>query len=373
MAELRFRVYFGGQPATVEDLAQIEEITVDQAEDVAWEARLVLGLCLDDQGRWSRQEDLRLRPRTQVRIELRIGSEPWAPLIDGPIVSIDTAMDARPGRSTATVVVHDDSAWLNRRSGPIRIEGRSDEEIARELFLTGSDGHVVTTDIRIPAASAPPALGAQFAQLGTPMQMLRHLAERNGCHAYVLPGSQPGRSIGCFKADPVAPGTLPPFVLLGGGRNLMDVSVSEDPESSERTVIHSLRLSDQQIVSYTSQESDETLLGAEAAANEPPERNAGPSSNDTEDPAARARARALRQNHPLKYSGRVQACAYPKVLRPYEKVTLQAGGARQSSVLLLTQVTHRITPSQYAVEFEGRGNAFSALGAAVPGLPAGVF
>ena len=38
-------------------------------------------------------------------------------------------------------------------------------------------------------------------------------------------------------------------------------------------------------------------------------------------------------------------------------------------MLLLTKVTHRITPSMYAVEFEGRGNSLADLQAAGPACP----
>ena len=62
-----------------------------------------------------------------MRIELKIGTDDFKPLIEGPIVGVDTAMDSRPGRSTATVVVHDDSAWLNLESAPVSTEGLTDD------------------------------------------------------------------------------------------------------------------------------------------------------------------------------------------------------------------------------------------------------
>jgi hypothetical protein len=373
MPELSFRVYFGGEPASVEDLARIEEITVEQTEGAAWEARIVMALCLDEQGNWERQNEISLRPRTQVRVELKIGTADFKPLIDGPIVGLDTAMDARPGRSTATVVVHDDSAWLNLASEPLSTDGRTDEEIARELFLEKSDGHIASTRIELPSDTTPPSLGESFAQLGTPMQMLRHLAERNGCRAFVLPGDSPGASIGCLKPDSEDPPALPPLVLLGAGRNLADVSASEDPESAERTVAHTLRLADQQLVSYTTQAEDETLLEQQPAAPDPPARALPPGANDGEDAAARARARARRRNFPVEYSGRTIPGCYPAILQPRQKIALHAGGARNSTILLLTKVTHRLTPSLYAAEFEGRGNSLASLQGAAPGLPAGIF
>jgi hypothetical protein len=374
MLDLRFRVYFDSEAATVEDLAHIEEITVEQGEDAAWEARLVMALCLDAEGHWERQNDIALRPRTQVRIELKIGSDNFKPLIEGPIVGVDTVMDSRPGRSTATVVIHDDSAWFNMASRPITTEGRTDEEIARELFAELPPGATIPPlqpQIEISEPASPPSLGPQFAQLGTPMQKLRHLAQRNGCRAYVLPGETKGQSIGCIKGDPEGEPSLPALVLLGEGRNLADVAATEDPESSAQTELHTLRLGDQQVVSYTTQASDAILLGNQPAAPEPATRTASPNANDSEDARARAAAQARLRNFPIKYSGRLISGAYPKVLQPYQKVALQAGGASVSAVLLLTKVTHRLTPSMYSVEFEGRGNSLSDLQAAT-GLPGNI-
>jgi hypothetical protein len=371
--ELRFRLFFNETAATAEDLAHLDEIAIEQAEDAAWEARLVMALCLDDEGRWARQTDIRLRPRTQVRIELQIGSAPFKPLIEGPIVSVDTAMDSRPGRSTATLIIHDNSAWLNLESRVTVAEGQPHDAIARRLFTQLPPGAAIppfTPDISIPnGGQPPPSLGPQFAQLGTPMQKLRELARINGCHAYVLPGAVKGApNIGCLKADPEGDPALPPLIVLGKTRNLTDVTATEDPESSAFTTLHTLRLADQQIGSYTTRQSDQTLLGPRPAAPAPATRQAPPQAIGSEDPRAAAAARDRLRNYPVKYRGRLIPGAYPEILQPYKKVALHAGGAATSSTLLLTKVTHRITPSIYTVEFEGRGNSLAELQAAA-GLP----
>ena len=366
MAELRFRVYFNNAAATADDLMHIEEIRVVQAEDAAWEAHLMMALCLDADGHWDRQTDVRLRPRTQVRVELQVGTAPFKPLIDGPIVGVDTAMDSRPGRSTATVVIHDNSAWLNLESRSTVADGQSHADIARQLFTELPPGATIPAfqpEISIPDGGAPPpSLGDQFAQLGTPMQKLREIARRNGCHVYVLPGAEKGTpSIGCLKGDPQGNPTLPPLVVLGESRNLADVVATEDPESSAFTVVHTLRLADQQIASYTTQQSDQTLLGSQPAAQAPATRQAPAMAAGGEDARAAAAARDRLRNYPVKYNGRLLPGAYPDVLQPYQKVALHAGGAATSTVLLLTKVTHRLTPSMYTVEFEGRGNSLSDL------------
>lgn len=369
MAELKFRVYFDDTAATADDLAHIEEIAVEQAEDAAWEARLVMALCLDEQGRWDRQDDVRLRPRTQVRIELQIDTAPFKPLIDGPIVSVDTAMDARPGRSTATLVIHDNSAWLNLESNATIAENQAHDEIVRQLFTQLPSGATISAlepDIQIPdGGQPPPSLGEQFAQLGTPMQKLRELARRNGCHVYVLPGDEKGDpSIGCFRGDPEDDPTLPPLVVVGDARNVAELTATEDPESSAFTTVHTLSLGDGQLGTYTTQQSDQVLLGDEPAAASPASRQVPPYAADGEDARAAAAARDRLRNYPVKYQGRLLASCYSDLLQPYQKVALHAGAAAVSTVLLLTRVAHRITPSAYEVDFEGRGNSLASLQAA---------
>jgi hypothetical protein len=165
---------------------------------------------------------------------------------------------------------------------------------------------------------------------------------------------------------------LPPLILLGASRNLAEVNATEDPESSGAAVAHTLRFADQQVASYTSQLSDESLLGETPAAPAPPQRAASPGASVGEDAAAIARAQARLRNFPVAYTGRLLSGAYPELLSPFQKIALHAGAGRNSAILFLTKVTHRITPSLYNVEFEGRGNSIATLQAATPGLPTGI-
>jgi hypothetical protein len=271
------------------------------------------------------------------------------------------------------VTIHDNSAWLNLESRPSIDLARPHADIVRQLFTRLPPGVTISPfrpDISIPGGGeSPPSLGEQFAQLGTPMQKLRELARRNGCHVYVLPGPTHGTpSVGCFKGDPEGDPSLPPLIALGASRNLADVTATEDPESSAFTTFHTLRLSDQQVGTYTTQQSDQVLLGPRPAAATPAARQASPAAGVTEDPQAAAAARDRLRNYPVKYNGRLISGCYTDVLQPYQKVALRAGSAATSAILLLTKVTHRITPSMYTVEFEGRGNALSDL-QAVAHLP----
>ena len=102
MAEQRFRVWFGESAASEDQLRRIEDIEVTQEMDAIWEARMRMVLCLDANGAWLHWPGDTSEPFSRVRIELDIGDGRFIPLIDGPLVSIDAALDSQPGRSTAT-------------------------------------------------------------------------------------------------------------------------------------------------------------------------------------------------------------------------------------------------------------------------------
>src|SRR5688572_33374748 len=103
MATQRFRVWFGDRAASEDELGRIEEIEVTQEMDAFWEAHLRMALCLDANGAWLHWPGEKTSAFSRVRVELDMGSGRFAPLIDGPLVSIDAALDALPGRSAATI------------------------------------------------------------------------------------------------------------------------------------------------------------------------------------------------------------------------------------------------------------------------------
>ena len=167
MADRRFRVWFGDRAASEDELRRIEEIEVTQEMDAFWEAHLRMVLCLDANGTWLHWPGETSTPFSRVRVELDTGTGRFAPLIDGPVVSIDAALDSQPGRSTATMVVRDDSAFLNRdEDTEPPFEHRTDSEIAGELF--GRFEQI--RDTRIEGTEATPETTTRR---GTVLQFLR--------------------------------------------------------------------------------------------------------------------------------------------------------------------------------------------------------
>ena len=362
MPEQRFRVWFGDRAASEDELRRIEEIEVTQEMDAFWEAHMRIALCLDANGTWLHWPGDTNTPFSRVRVELDIGNGRFAPLIDGPLVSIDAALDSQPGRSTATMVVRDDSAFLNRdEETEPPFEHRTASEIADELF--GRFEQI--RDTRIEGTEAAPETTTRR---GTVLQFLRDLATASDRHAYVLPGGEPGASIGCFLPDPEGPADLPPLVLIGDGRNLSQASVTQDPNGGERTQAQVLRVDDQGVTTFETSAADLGLMRNLPAlpADLTPRRLMNPSDNTREDPTAAATAQAQRNGYVYKLASHVIPGCYAGVLTPYQKVRVDAGATPYSGDYLITKVVHRITPSLYTQELEAKTNSVTEVsGAAV--------
>jgi len=362
MSEQRFRVLFGDSAASEDELKRIEEIEVTQEMDAFWEARVRMALCLDANGAWLHWPGDTAEPFSRVRVEIDIGTGRFAPLIDGPLVSVDAGLDSQPGRSTATIVVRDDSAFLNRdEEVEPPFENRSDSDIAEELF--GRFEQIRET--RIEGTEATPETTTRR---GTVLQFLRELARTNDRHAYVLPGEEPGASIGCFVPDPEDAADLPPLVLIGDGRNLSNASVMQDPDGGERTQAQVLRVDDHGVTSFETSAEDLGLMRNLPAlpADLTPRRLMNPSDNTREDPAGAATAQARRNGYVYTLTSHVIPGCYAGVLTPYQKVRVDAGATPYSGDYLITKVVHRITPSLYTQELEAKTDSVTEVsGAAV--------
>lgn len=201
---------------------------------------------------------------------------------------------------------------------------------------------------------------------GTVLAFLRELACRNDRHAYVLPGAEPGASIGCFLPDPEGDPDLPPLLLIGDNRNLADASITEDPDGAELTQAQSLRIDDQGVTRFETSAEDLGLLRdlPAVAADLRPRRLLHPADNTCEDPEAAATAQARRRGYIYHLSGQVIPGCYGAVLSPYNKVRVDAGATPHSGDFLITKVVHRITPSVYSQRIEAKSDSVTAVSTA---------
>jgi hypothetical protein len=349
MAETAYRLYVNNGPATREQLDQVEEITVEQTVDMAWEARLEIPICTDDQGRWSGEDDDFLATFSRLRVEVKVGGN-FVPLIDGPVVGHDSRMSSKPGQSAITLMVQDDSVYLNRSESLESFDDLLDHEIATRIFDD-------TEEIAESDVEETPATGSGLApvevQRGTRIQILRRLAERQGKHAYVLPGPAPGESIGAFKALPSEAGDLPELILLGGRRNVASFNVTNDAQSPANVEAHSLSITDKAVTTARSSFRNLDLLGEEAAFEDEGEtgtRLLQPGQDGAVDADQAVAAEATRASFAFEANGAVLSDCYGGVLRPYEAVTVRGVNGRLSGAYVIKQVTWR---DRYSREWDG--------------------
>ncbi len=374
MPSKRFKVYLDKEPAPAEWLARILSISIDQEVDHTWEARITLPQCLSEDGSWTELEtDIGYE---RIRIELQIDTDPWVPLIDGPVVGYDTQLNSEPGQSQVVLRIHDDSALLNRTDVIAISEGLSDADIARQLF--NSDLVNITPEtIATLNAPAQPLEGAEV-QRGTNAGFLRRLAERNGLHAYVLPGATvdaESRGFFCSFPDSTETPSLDPLILLGANRNVMSFEVQNDNQSASTYQIQTLSLSDRGTFASSGSFQDETLLGGGEpdSATPPATRLPNPAIATGVDPDALARAQSIASSYTFEATGQVFSGRYAGVLTPYQLISVQAGATSLSGTYLIKRVRHVITRSDHTEEFTVQRQVRATLNPSITDLASSIF
>src|SRR5215213_4463848 len=171
MATIEYKMWIDGESATQDLLDKVDEIKVDQTVDKAWEAHIKIPVCVNEQGKWDGEGEAWTKTFTPIRVEVNAGDGKFVPLIDGPVVGVDSARSAQPGKSVITVVVHDDSALLNREAKIDVQQGKTDSALARQIFTETLTG---TPEIDDTAPQTNQTTDAAV-QNGTPMQYLREL------------------------------------------------------------------------------------------------------------------------------------------------------------------------------------------------------
>jgi hypothetical protein len=373
MAPTEYRIYLDNEPATRGQLDLVDEVTVEQQIDLACEARLRIPVCVDDLGNWTGSDAAFASSFARVRIEVRVGGDAFVPLVDGPVVGTDDQMSTHPGQSWITVIIQDDSVYLNRTEEVVPFEDRRDHEVAHDLF--GRFPQIARTEIDVtPAATTdlPPVV----VQRGTAIQILRRLARRHEMHAYVAPGATPGQSVGMFKRLPTVPQSLPALVLLGADRNVDSFNVTNNIQRPARVQGWALNITDKAVATATSQFRDLELLGDQAAFADEAQTATqllAPGADDAVDLNQRVEREADRSSFAFSASGTVASGCYPGVLLPYQVVTARGMEARLAGSYVVKRVAHRLTRSTYSQSFDLLRNAQSRPLGGLENLAAVIF
>lgn len=357
---IKYRLFFDGQAATQEQLDSILSITVTQELNKAWEAQIKLPLCLDENGEWADDNEPYYTTFTRIRIEINVDNENWVPLIDGPVVGHDSSLQHDPGSSEKTVLVHDDSVFLNRTKVDEEMGERTDKEIIEYLY--GLADEITETDV----VDLPPRQNKSRNERnieGMAIRLIRTLARDYNKFAYVLPGEEQGRSKGCFKdLAREVDDQLPVMVSLGDERNIRDFKAQHNVQQPATYVADSISLDDKGITSATSSFREAELLGSQSPY--PDEAQTGTRrlsqyADEDIDTQEAVQSRSNRSLYAYEGSGATISGCYKGVLIPNKMVTIQAGRTALSGNYTITKVVHTLGEEDYSQAFTVVRNAAS--------------
>jgi hypothetical protein len=370
MALAEFRVYLNDVAATGEQLDLFREIRVDQAIGMATEAQLEVDLTLDDTGTWSGIDDAFAQPSQRIRVEVRLGDGEFAPLIDGPIIAQRFELDAGPGESGMTLVVHDDSVLLNQTETVQSFEDLAAHEIVSALF-----GEFDLESEVDSVEDAGSAYTRYVVQRGTAMQLLRDLARRHGMFVYVKPGETPGRSIGVFARPSMEPGDAPELLLLGADRNIHKFNVEFDALQPLTARAASVQISDKSVVTSAIDAPALAALGDDATHSlvaTPGASLLARTREEQNDLDAAATAAVDLSAFAYTATAEIDANDYNTVLSPHQVISVAGPGGHLGGLYLISRVHHVLTDGGYMQTLTLKRNARSA-GSVGGGLAGGVF
>ncbi|MGB5453263.1 MAG: contractile injection system protein, VgrG/Pvc8 family [Sedimenticolaceae bacterium] len=368
---IEYRVFLNAEAASQEALCQIREVRIDQAIGMATEAELELDISADDNGVWNGISADFNQPFERVRIEVKASAEgEFVPLIEGLIIGQHFELTPSANGSRMTVIVHDDSALLNREETVELFEEQSASDIASQLFSNA--GLIPEVDsVEIAAGGLERAV----VQRGTAMQLLRDLARRHGMFTYVKPGDAVGTSIGVFAQADLSVGDLPQLRLMGEGQNIAKFECEFDGLRPTTATARSINLADKSVLSTESQSASLDPLGARSTHEIVQVGNTLLARTREESADLDAATQAVVDFSSWAYSAEAEVSgdSYQAVLQPHVVVTVAGPGGYLGGDYLVSRVLHTITNCSYRQQVSLRRNARADADNGGSALPGGVF
>lgn len=181
MSEVTYILEVGGEAASPELLAAIRMLEVEDHADLADMLRLRVAVGVDEgASRWRLLDDELFTRLQNVRVALKVGSDPAEPLIDAYVVDVRASLSEEPGRSLVEVVAMDGTVLLSLEDKVRAWPDQADSAIASSIFSELDFSPVVEDTSVVRSADDTTTL-----QRGTDIQFLRRLAERNGYECFV--------------------------------------------------------------------------------------------------------------------------------------------------------------------------------------------
>jgi hypothetical protein len=363
MLPVSFMLTLGLAPAPAEVMADVQELEVEAATDVASMFRLRIGIVRRPGGTWSTVDADLFRPLVRVGVRVQAGTAPPTAVLNGYVTGQEVRYGERSGRSTLEVTGMDATLLMSIDEKAKAWPNVPDSAIAAAIF----GEYLVTPRVQATAPGLVEPDGTTI-QRSSDIRFLRRLARRNGFECYVQPDAATGVDFGFF--GPRETLGMPQAVLsvsLGTETNVRDFSIRYEMTRPTSVIAAGLDVRTKSRQSGSALASVETPLGVEPSLlrlSPPPiSRPAETGVMLSGELGTLAQAIADSSSYAVVATGTVGAEV--GVLRPGTIMSIRGPGRLYTGTYYVTRVHHALGPRGYTQRFEAWRNAVGATGGEV--------
>jgi phage protein D len=357
----------GGAPAPPDVLADVQELEVESATDVASMFRLRIGITRKADGSWTTVDADLFRPLVRVGVRIQAGTGPPRAVINGYVSGHDVHYTERSAGSTLEVTGLDATLLMSFDERVRAWPNLADSAIATAIF----GEYFVVPAVQTTTAGLVEPEGTTL-QRSSDIRFLRRLARRNGFECFVQPDPLTGVDRGFFGApETVGMPESGVSVSLGSETNVRDFAVRYEMTRPTSAIASGLDFRTKTPQPAAALAAVEVPLGVEPALRrlDPPPvvRPADTGLMHSSELRTLTQAIADRSSYAVVASGTVG----PEVgvLRAGGLISVRGPGRLYNGTYYLTRVHHSIGARGYLQRFEARRNAVGTTGAeAFPAL-----
>jgi phage protein D len=361
-----------GEGETQRDLgASLLELEVEEHHELAGVFRTKVATVRGEDGLWSNLDQDGPVPWTKVEIKFNLGDRE-EPVMTGYVTQIRVHIDASESASYLELVGMDSTSLMSAEEVIKDWPGKSDAEIARELFgKYGLDAEVEDTDV------VHDDTVSTIIQRESDIQFLKRLSRRNGFECVVV-GDK-----GIFGKPALDGEPLPALAAhFGQESNLTSFDAAWNALRPTAAEYHQIDAVGKELQASTVETSAQEQLGRDGPVAPPLPAGATPRvfvrhEVATGVPEMEQLTNAIVDEAGwfIEARGEVDGVQYGDVLHARRLVPIKGVGELLSGVYYLTSVKHLYTTDRYTQSFVARRNAtvgrpddFGDGGLSLPGL-----
>jgi hypothetical protein len=310
-----------------------------------------------------------LTPGHRLILSLTLNAKAYL-LMDGIITHQQFSPSMDPGSSTFTITGEDISVTMDRREVPVEHPDQ-DEKVIVEQMLGNYSRYGIRSQVERPPIGAPARNDRTPVKLGTDLEHIQFLAQRNGFVFYITPGPRAEQNT-AYWGPPKKPRERPQRALtanMGAFTNLESINFQHNALSPTKV---SGRVQDRRtnrIDTLDILDSDRPHLSASPSINNQVcvrQQAFQDSGKNTIDSRLQAQATANRSvDSAVTATGEVDTVRYGTLLKIRELVGLRGLGYTYDGVYYVKQVTHKLRKGEYKQSFtitrEGVGTTVEQL------------